>query len=144
MTQGRLRVSNCVANGPSVDVFVNGKVAVNDGLAQANLGAGAYALVVAGLGRATPVLTALGLFEWQNTLVDLRLRLPRAVYQACVRQTSLLSYANGVATLGVVDLRMRDALEFGYTGALRLALSDALGHDVTVRVVTRSVNSNVT
>jgi len=36
-TQARLRVSNCVFNGPTVDVFVNGAVAVNGGMPQANM-----------------------------------------------------------------------------------------------------------
>jgi uncharacterized surface protein with fasciclin (FAS1) repeats len=38
-TQARLRVSQCVFAGPNVDVFVNGAVAVNGGMAQANMGA---------------------------------------------------------------------------------------------------------
>jgi hypothetical protein len=37
-TQARLRVSNCVVDGPTVDVFVNGRVAVNGGRPQVNLG----------------------------------------------------------------------------------------------------------
>src|SRR6266496_4757545 len=36
-TQARLRVSNCVFNGPTVDVFVNGAVAVNGGMPQASM-----------------------------------------------------------------------------------------------------------
>jgi hypothetical protein len=36
-TQGRLRVSNCIAGGSSVDVFVNGKLAVNGGMPQIKL-----------------------------------------------------------------------------------------------------------
>jgi uncharacterized surface protein with fasciclin (FAS1) repeats len=36
-TQARLRVSNCVFNGPNVDVAVNGVVAVNGGMPQANM-----------------------------------------------------------------------------------------------------------
>jgi hypothetical protein len=72
---------------------------------------------------------------WQTTLAGLRLRLPREVYQACVRQASLIGYADGVATIGVSDGRTKDTLVSGYSGALRLALSDALGHDVAVRVV---------
>jgi hypothetical protein len=36
-TQARLRVSNCIMGGPSVDVVVNGAVAVNGGRPQANL-----------------------------------------------------------------------------------------------------------
>jgi hypothetical protein len=74
---------------------------------------------------------------WQDTLAILRLRLPRDVYQACVRHLSLLTLANGVATLGVSDARLKDTLERGYPSALRLALGDAFGSDVTVRVVIR-------
>jgi hypothetical protein len=37
-TQARLRVSNCVTNGPNAEVLVNGKVAVNGGMPQVNLG----------------------------------------------------------------------------------------------------------
>lgn len=36
-TQGRLRVNYCVFNGPDVDIFVNGEVAVNGGLPQTNV-----------------------------------------------------------------------------------------------------------
>ena len=36
-TQARLRVSNCISNGPNVDMVVNGAVAVNGGSPQANL-----------------------------------------------------------------------------------------------------------
>src|SRR6266496_4757615 len=36
-TQARLRVSNCIFNGPNVDMVVNGAVAVNGGSPQANL-----------------------------------------------------------------------------------------------------------
>ncbi|MFN8470537.1 MAG: DUF4397 domain-containing protein, partial [Caldilineaceae bacterium] len=36
--QGRLRVSNCVFHGPSVDLLVNGEVPVNGGMPQTNLG----------------------------------------------------------------------------------------------------------
>lgn len=38
-TQARLRVSNCIFNGPSVDVVVNGNVATNAGVPQTKLGA---------------------------------------------------------------------------------------------------------
>jgi WD40 repeat protein/uncharacterized surface protein with fasciclin (FAS1) repeats len=38
-TQGRLRISNCVFDGPSVDMLLNGKLTVNGGVTQANLGA---------------------------------------------------------------------------------------------------------
>jgi uncharacterized surface protein with fasciclin (FAS1) repeats len=37
-TQGRLRISNCVMNGPSVDMLINGKLTVNGGVVQQNLG----------------------------------------------------------------------------------------------------------
>jgi uncharacterized surface protein with fasciclin (FAS1) repeats len=37
-TQARLRVSNCIAFGSRADVFVNGQLAVNGGMPQANLG----------------------------------------------------------------------------------------------------------
>ena len=72
---------------------------------------------------------------WQDTLASLRLRLPREVYQACVRQVILMSCADGLVTIGVSDMRTKDTLERGYLAALRFALGDALGHDVTVRIV---------
>ena len=73
---------------------------------------------------------------WQDTLAGLRLRLPREGYQTCMRQATLISYANGVTTIGVRDLRTKEQLERSYPSALRFALGDALGQDVTVRVVT--------
>jgi uncharacterized surface protein with fasciclin (FAS1) repeats len=36
-TQGRLRVNYCVFDGPDVDIFVNGEVAVNGGVPQTNV-----------------------------------------------------------------------------------------------------------
>jgi Fasciclin domain/Domain of unknown function (DUF4397) len=36
-TQGRLRISNCVAGGPNVDMLINGKLTVNGGVTQQNL-----------------------------------------------------------------------------------------------------------
>lgn len=72
---------------------------------------------------------------WEDTLVGLRLRLPRDVYQACVRQATLRSYIDGVAAIGVSDTGLKDTLERGYLAALRFALSDALGREVAVRVV---------
>src|SRR5690349_8919509 len=36
-TQGRLRLALFVFGGPNVDLFVNGTIAVNGGMAQANL-----------------------------------------------------------------------------------------------------------
>jgi hypothetical protein len=74
---------------------------------------------------------------WQNTLTTLRLRLPREMYQACVRQAELVNTTGDTVTIGVTDLRTKDKLQFAYSGPLRLALSDTLGHDVTVRVVLR-------
>jgi hypothetical protein len=68
-------------------------------------------------------------------LATLRLRLPREVYQACVRRATLLHYADGVAAIGVSATGTKDKLTFGYLGTLGLTLSDALGHDVTVRLV---------
>ena len=61
------------------------------------------------------------------------------VYQACVRHISLMSYASGVVAIGVSDTRTKDKLAFGYAGALRRALGDALGCEVAVRVVTDSL-----
>ena len=39
-TQTRLRVNHCVFDGPNVDIFVNGEVAVNAGVPQTNVPAG--------------------------------------------------------------------------------------------------------
>jgi hypothetical protein len=74
---------------------------------------------------------------WQDTLATLRLRLPRKVYQTYLRQAILIGYADGIATIGVTDLRTKDKLQFEYSGALRLALGDVLGHDLTVCVMLR-------
>jgi hypothetical protein len=50
-TQGRLRISNCVMNGPDVDLLLNGKLTVNGGVVQQNLGelsAGGYQYLAPG------------------------------------------------------------------------------------------------
>jgi hypothetical protein len=72
---------------------------------------------------------------WQDTLASLRLRLPREVYQTCVRQATLISYVDGSVTIGVADRRTKDLLEYGYLAALRFAFGDALGREVEVRIV---------
>jgi hypothetical protein len=91
--------------------------------------------------RATPPLEAAqppSLAElWQNALATLRLRLPREMYQACVRQAELVDTTGDTVTIGVTDLHTEDKLQFEYAGPLRLALRDTLGHDVAVRVVLR-------
>jgi hypothetical protein len=74
---------------------------------------------------------------WQDTLATLRLRLPREVYQACARRATLIDVAGDMATIGTADARLKDALGHQYGSALRLALGDALGHEVAVRVVLR-------
>ena len=74
---------------------------------------------------------------WQATLAGLRLRLPREVYQTCVRQAALICWADGVATIGVSDVRLKDTLERGYLTALRFALGDALGREIAVRMMLR-------
>jgi hypothetical protein len=72
---------------------------------------------------------------WHDVLAGLRLRLPREVYQACARQATLIGYADGIATIGVSDVRLKNTLEHGYLGTLRFAFDDALGREVEVRVV---------
>ena len=72
---------------------------------------------------------------WQDALAQLRLRLPREVYQTCVHQATLISCTDDGTTIGVCDTRLKDTLERGYLAALRFALGDALGRDVAVRVV---------
>ncbi len=50
-TQARLRVSPCALNGPNVDLFVNGQVPMNGGMAQSNLdalGVSAYVYLTPG------------------------------------------------------------------------------------------------
>ena len=72
---------------------------------------------------------------WQRTLATLRLRLPREIYQACVRQTRLLDYSDGVATIGVSHTRLKETLTYSHSDALRVTVGDALGRDVRVRIV---------
>jgi hypothetical protein len=74
---------------------------------------------------------------WQEILANLRLRLPRGVYRACVRQAKLVDVAGNLVTIGVADALLKDTLGHQYASSLSLALSDALGNDVTVRVVMR-------
>ena len=71
---------------------------------------------------------------WQDTLAGLRLRLPRDVYGICVREAMLVSCGDGIVTIGVSDVRFKNTLERGYLAALRFALGDALGREVTVQV----------
>jgi uncharacterized surface protein with fasciclin (FAS1) repeats len=65
-TQARLRVSNCVMGGPTVDVFVNGAVAVNGGMPQANmiaLNISGYLYLVPGTYSVAVVPTGKGLAQ---------------------------------------------------------------------------------
>ena len=45
---------------------------------------------------------------WQDTLAGLRLRLPREVYQNCVRQATLVSCVDGIVTIVVSNARLKD------------------------------------
>jgi hypothetical protein len=74
---------------------------------------------------------------WQDVLATLRLRLPREVYQTCVRQATLMGYADGIATIGVAGARLKDTLGHQNASSLRLALRDVLGRAVALHVVIR-------
>jgi hypothetical protein len=65
-TQARLRVALLDFNGPQVDLFVNGTLATNGGVAQAKLGAGAfsgYLFLLPGIYRVALVPTGKGIAE---------------------------------------------------------------------------------
>jgi len=65
-TQARLRVSNCIMGGPNVDVVVNGAVAVNGGMPQANmiaLNISGYIYLVPGTYSVAVVPTGKGLAQ---------------------------------------------------------------------------------
>lgn len=72
---------------------------------------------------------------WQDMLAQLRLRLPRQVYLAILRQAELVGHSGGVVTIAVADARLRELLEHQCASALRLALEDVMGQPVQVRLI---------
>src|SRR6266498_5288731 len=72
---------------------------------------------------------------WNRVLNTLQVQMSRHEFNTWVRRTSLLSIANGVATIGTPSAFFKEGFENRYTGAVRGLISDLYAPVGQVRVV---------
>src|SRR5262249_27619795 len=76
---------------------------------------------------------------WNQVLNPMQVHLSRHEFNTWVRRTSLLSIANGVATIGTPSVFFKEGFENRYTGATRSLISDLYTPVSQVRVVITGV-----
>ena len=72
---------------------------------------------------------------WNRVLNTMQMQMSRHEFNTWVRRTSLLSIANGVATIGMPSAFFKEGFENRYTGAVRSLISDLYAPVSQVRVV---------
>jgi hypothetical protein len=70
---------------------------------------------------------------WQSVLGQLQMEMPRASFDTWVRDTQLLTYENGLVTIGVRNQYARDWLENRLTSTVSRLLAGMLNQGVEVR-----------
>jgi DnaA N-terminal domain len=76
---------------------------------------------------------------WNRVLNTMQVQMSRHEFNTWVRRTSLLSIANGVATIGTPSAFFKEGFENRYTGAVRSLISDLYVPVNQVRVVITEV-----
>lgn len=77
---------------------------------------------------------------WNRVLNTMQAQMSRHEFNTWVRRTSLLSIANGVATIGAPSAFFKEGFENRYTGAVRNLISDLYVPVSQVRVVITGVS----
>jgi len=72
---------------------------------------------------------------WNRVLNTMQVQMSRHEFNTWVRRTSLLSIANGVATIGAPNAFFKEGFENRYTGVVRSLISDLYVPVSQVRVV---------
>ena len=72
---------------------------------------------------------------WNRVLSTMQVQMSRHEFNTWIRRTSLLSIANGVATIGTPSAFFKEGFENRYTGAVRSLISDLYVPVSQVRVV---------
>lgn len=75
---------------------------------------------------------------WEQVLEALQAQVGRQAFQSYFQRTSLLAIADGVATIGVPDARVKESLENRYLGPLRGLLGAYLGGAPQLRIVVQA------
>jgi len=70
---------------------------------------------------------------WQTVLGDLEVRVPRTQFDNWLRSTSLVGFADDVATVAAANMFSVSTLEKRFSGAVERALSDVVGRPISVR-----------
>jgi hypothetical protein len=78
---------------------------------------------------------------WNRVLNTMQVQMSRHEFSTWVRRTSLLSVANGVATIGAPSAFFKEGFENRYTGAVRSLISDLYVPISQVRVVITGTGS---
>jgi chromosomal replication initiator protein len=72
---------------------------------------------------------------WQSVLGQLQMEMPRASFDTWVRDSRLLSYEDGVMTIGVQNAYARDWLESRLASTVTRLLAGIMNRTVTIRFV---------
>jgi chromosomal replication initiator protein len=72
---------------------------------------------------------------WQTTVSTLQAQLPRPEIDTWLRNTTLLTMDNGIATISASTSFQKEGLENRYLAPIRRALGDIIGAPIQARVV---------
>ena len=79
---------------------------------------------------------------WQTVLGELQVRLSRTAFDNWLRQTSLIGFADDVATVGAANTFSASTLQARYTPQVERALSEVVGRTVEVRFAVLSADDD--
>lgn len=80
---------------------------------------------------------------WQATIGQLRMDMSKAVFDTWVRAAKLVSYEEGIFTIGVPNAYVRDWLEIRLTTTITRILTGIMSRTVTVRFIVHQVEHEV-
>jgi chromosomal replication initiator protein len=75
---------------------------------------------------------------WQSVLGQLQMEMPKASFDTWVRDTSVVSYADGSLTIGVLNAYARDWLESRLAGTINRLLLGIMNTEVDIQFVVAS------
>ncbi len=79
---------------------------------------------------------------WQSALTQLQMEMPKASYDTWVRDTRIVTYADGVFTVAVSNAYARDWLESRLSSTVTRILMGMMDHDVSVSFIVQCGDKN--
>jgi hypothetical protein len=72
---------------------------------------------------------------WHEVLATLKLQIPRQEFTTCIQPATLHAIEEGIATIAVPNVRVKEAIEGRYRAPLRNLLTQYVGSVVTLQVI---------